>query len=271
MEPDGSDGYSAGMSPAEFEPFALELAAVAGEVTLPGFRQGLDVVDKGPDGAFDPVTAADRDAEAALRRAIAARFPDHGVIGEEYGEDRPNADWVWVLDPIDGTRAYVSGLPLWTTLIALLHDGEPVLGAVAQPYLNEVFIGTRAGSRLVRPGQPDRSLRTRACASLAQATISTTDPALFAGGEAEIWAGLRRSTRLARLGCDAYAYAMVAAGQIDIVLESGLKLWDWAPHKPLIEGAGGRVTGWDGGSCADGRVLAVGDVRLTSEAAHVPG
>ncbi len=250
------------MSPADFETFALELAAVAAEVTLPGFRQDLAVIDKGPAGAFDPVTAADRDAEAALRRAIAARFPDHGVIGEEYGEDRPDADWVWVLDPIDGTRAYVSGLPLWTTLIALLHDGEPVLGMVAQPYLREVFIGTAAGSRLVRPGHADRQLRTRACPSLAEATISTTDPALFVGDEAEAWTRLRRATRLARLGCDAYAYAMVAAGQIDIVLESGLKLWDWAPHKPLIEGAGGRLGGWDGASCDDGRVLAAGEPHL---------
>lgn len=250
------------MRPADFEPFALELAAVAAEVTLPGFRQDLAVVDKGAAGAFDPVTAADRDAEAALRRAVAARFPDHGVIGEEYGEDRPDADWVWVLDPIDGTRAYVSGLPLWTTLIALLHEGEPVLGAVAQPYLGEVFVGTAAGSRLVRPGHADRPLRTRACPSLAQVTISTTDPALFTGEEAEAWSRLRQATRLARLGCDAYAYAMVAAGQIDVVLESGLKLWDWAPHKPLIEGAGGRVTGWDGGDCQGGHVLAMGDVRL---------
>ena len=257
------------MSPAELEPFALELAAVAAAETLPVFRQGLDVVDKGAAGAFDPVTAADRNAEAALRQAISARYPDHGVIGEEYGEERPDADWVWVLDPIDGTRAYVSGLPLWTTLIALLHAGEPVLGVVAQPYLQEVFIGTPAGSRLVRPDHADRRLRTRACPSLADATISTTDPALFVGDEAQVWERLRRATRLARLGCDAYAYAMVAAGQIDVVLESGLKLWDWAPHKPLIEGAGGRVTGWDGGGCRDGRVLAMGDVALGSDLAGI--
>ncbi|WP_296816737.1 histidinol-phosphatase [Brevundimonas sp.] len=250
------------MSPADFEPFALDLATAAAEVTLPGFRQELAVVDKGAAGAFDPVTAADRDAEAVLRRAIAARFPDHGVIGEEYGEDRPDADWVWVLDPIDGTRAYVSGLPLWTTLIALLHAGEPVLGVVAQPYLQEVFIGTTVGSRLVRPDHPDRALQTRSCPSLAHATVSTTDPALFAGEEAEAWRRVRAGARMSRLGCDAYAYAMVAAGQIDVVLESGLKLWDWAPHKPLIEGAGGLVCGWDSLSSADGRVLAMGDRGL---------
>ena len=252
------------MSPIDFESFALELAGVATKETLPGFRRDLVIVDKGEGSGFDPVTAADRNAEAALRQAIAARLPDHGVIGEEYGEDRADAAWVWVLDPIDGTRAYVSGLPLWATLIALLHDGEPVLGVVAQPYLQEVFIGTRAGSRLMRPDVADRPLRTRACPSLAEATISTTDPALFVGEEAEAWSRLRGTARLARLGCDAYAYAMVAAGQVDVVLESGLKLWDWAAHKPLIEGAWGAVSGWDRGSCDDGRVLAVGKPGLTA-------
>ena len=253
------------MKPADFEAFALELAAVAAAETLPPFRQELEIVDKGAEAGFDPVTAADRSAEAAIRRVIEARFPEHGVIGEEYGEDRPDADWVWVLDPIDGTRAYMSGLPLWTTLIALQHAGEPVLGVVAQPYLDEVFIGTAQGSRLVRPGRPDRPLAVRSCATLQTATVATTAPSLFVEGEeAAQWARLRRSVRLARLGCDAYAYAMVAAGQIDVVLESGLKLWDWAPHKPLIEGAGGTVSGWTSPEVGDGRILAVGDPRLQS-------
>ncbi|MDO1558567.1 inositol monophosphatase family protein [Brevundimonas sp. 2R-24] len=248
-----------------FEAFALELVAVAATETLPPFRQEIAIVDKGAQRAFDPVTAADRGAEAALRRAIANRFPDHGVIGEEYGEDRPHADWVWVLDPIDGTRAYIAGLPLWTTLIALMREGEPVLGVVAQPYLQETFVGTRSASRLVRPGQPDRTLRTRPCPTLADATISTTDPALFADEEAAAWRGLRQSARLARLGCDAYAYAMLAAGQIDVVLESGLKLWDWAAHKPLIEGAGGQVEGWISADCGPGQILATGDARLQTQ------
>ncbi len=258
------------MRPADFEPFVLELAATAAAETLPRFRQALDVVDKGPAGGFDPVTEADRNAEAALRRAIAARFPDHGVVGEEYGEDRPGAEWVWVLDPVDGTRAYMAGLPLWTTLIALLHERRPVLGAVAQPYLGEVFVGSAAGARLVRPGQSDRALRTRPCAALARATVATTDPALFTDpGEAASWRRLHAAARLARLGCDGYAYAMVAAGQIDVVLESGLQLWDWAAHRPLIEAAGGRLTGWTGGDCAPGRILALGDPALETEARTV--
>lgn len=250
------------VEPADYEPFALELAAVSAEQTLPPFRQDLEIVDKGVGAAFDPVTVADRNGEAAIRRAIEARFPGHGVIGEEYGEDRPDAEWVWVLDPVDGTRAYMSGLPLWTTLIALMRRGQPVLGAVAQPYLGEVFIGTLAGSRLVRSGRPDLALKTRACPSLDQATISTTDPSLFEGREATSWTRLRGAARLARLGCDGYAYAMVAAGQIDVVMESGLKLWDWAPHLPLIGGAGGLVTGWTSSDCGSGRILALGDRRL---------
>lgn len=255
---------------ADFEPLALELAARAADVTLPAFRRPGAVQDKGLEAmAYDPVTAADQGAEAVIREHLARACPDHGVIGEEYGEDSPGADWVWILDPIDGTRAFISGLPLWTTLIALLHEGRPVLGLIAQPYLGEVFVGTTAGSRLIRPGQPDQRLSTRACPDLASATLSTTDPALFLGAEADAWSTLQTRTRLRRLGCDAYAYAMVAAGHIDLVLESGLKLWDWAAHAPLIEGAGGVVTGWDGGPPSDGRVLACGDRRIHAEALEI--
>ena len=127
------------------EAFALELARAAADVTLPLFRTGAAAEDKGEPGAFDPVTEADRGAEAAMRRRIEARFPDHGVVGEEYGADRPDAEFVWVLDPVDGTRAFVAGLPLWTTLIGLTHQGRPVVGAVAQPYLDEVFLGGPSG------------------------------------------------------------------------------------------------------------------------------
>lgn len=250
-----------------FEPLALELAAAAGAETLPWFRQELAIDDKGPAGAFDPVTRADRDAEAAIRRLLAARAPDHGVIGEEYGEDRPDAEFVWVLDPVDGTRAFVSGLPLWTTLIALTRHGEPVLGLVAQPYLGETFVGGAWGARLVRPGEPDRPLRARACPDLAEATLSTTDPALFLDEERAAWERLRGRARLARLGCDAYAYAMVALGAMDLVAETSLKLWDWAAHAPLIRGAGGVVAGWDGGApSGDGRIIAAGDPRVLEQA-----
>lgn len=251
------------MTPFEF--FAVELAHAASAVTLPLFRSGLAAENKAAAG-FDPVTEADRGAEAAIRRLIAARFPDHGVIGEEYGADRPDAEHVWVLDPVDGTRAFIAGLPLWTTLIALKVQGRPTVGLIAQPYLDEVFVGGPSGARLMRSGG-EQPIRVRPCASLNDAVIATTDPDLFTGAELGAWRQVRAAARLARLGCDAYAYAMLATGQLDLVAESGLKEWDWAAHLPLIEAAGGKVLDWLGEyPSGDGRILAVGDERLVDQA-----
>ena len=251
----------------EYETFAVDLARAAGRVTLPFFRGTYDQADKGGPGAFDPVTEADRAAEAEIRRLIAARYPDHGVIGEEYGEDRPDAEHVWVLDPIDGTRAFIAGLPLWTTLIALRSQGTPEVGVIAQPYLDEIFIGGPSGARLVR-SKGETPLKTRSCEKLTDAVISTTDPDIFTGAELGAWTQVRAAARLARLGCDAYAYAMVAAGRMDLVAETSLKVWDWSALMPVVEGAGGRVTDWLGGAPTevDGRILAVGDARLTDQA-----
>ncbi len=253
---------------ADFDAFALELTAAAAAVTVPLFRaDDLGEEDKGGAAGFDPVTRADRDAEATIRRLIAARHPDHGVIGEEYGEDRPEAEWTWMLDPIDGTRAFIAGLPLWTTLIALRHHGRPLLGLIAQPYLGEVFIGGPDGSRLVRPGHADRPLVTRRGIALDQAIIACTDEAQFLGAERNAWDRVRASTRLARFGGDAYAYAMLALGRIDLVIESGLKPWDWSALVPVVEGAGGRLTDWSGGDeLAPGRIIAAGDPALVAPA-----
>jgi histidinol phosphatase-like enzyme (inositol monophosphatase family) len=248
------------------EAFAFELARVAADVTLPLFRTGAVAEDKGGSGAFDPVTEADRGAEAAMRRLIKARYPDHGVVGEEYGEDRPDAEYVWVLDPVDGTRAFVAGLPLWTTLIGLTHQGRPVVGAVAQPYLDEVFLGGPSGARCVSRGT-DTPIATRACPKLNDAVISTTDPDIFNGAELGAWRQVRATARLARLGCDAYAYAMLASGHIDLVAETALKAWDWTALVALVEAAGGTVTDWLGNTPKDdGRILAVGDAALTDQA-----
>jgi len=212
------------------------------------------------------VTEADRGAEAAMRRRIEARFPDHGVVGEEYGADRPDAEFVWVLDPVDGTRAFVAGLPLWTTLIGLTHQGRPVVGAVAQPYLDEVFLGGPSGARCVARGA-ETPIATRLCPNLNDAVIATTDPDIFTGAELGGWRQVRATARLARLGCDAYAYAMLASGHIDLVAETGLKPWDWTALVALIEAAGGRVTDWLGQTPHDdGRILAVGDAALTDQA-----
>ncbi|MFN4288153.1 MAG: histidinol-phosphatase [Brevundimonas sp.] len=224
---------------------ARACARAASEVALPLFRSPL-LAETKPGAAFDPVTEADRGAEAAIRKVLGDVLPDHGVVGEEYGQDRPDAEFVWVLDPIDGTRAFISGLPLWTTLIALCHQGRPVLGLIAQPYLGEVFVGTETGSVLHRDNGADQVLRVRPCETLGAATLATTDPGLFNGAELGAWRQVAHAARLARLGCDAYAYAMCASGHIDLVAESGLKVWDWMALQPVVEGAGGSFTDWRG-------------------------
>jgi histidinol phosphatase-like enzyme (inositol monophosphatase family) len=253
---------------ATFESFALVLQAAAASVILPLFRADHGVEDKGPakNGAFDPVTRADKGAEAEIRRLISAHFPDHGVIGEEYGEDRPDAEFVWVLDPVDGTRAFICGLPVWTTLVALRYQGRPIVGAIGQAYLGEVFLGSPHGARLVR-GQLSQALKIRPCAALGEALIATTDQNIFKGEDAERWARVRQTARVARYGCDAYAYAMVALGALDAVVETGLKAWDIEAAIPVIEGAGGFITHWSGEAIGPhgGNMLIAGDARVRDE------
>ncbi len=256
--------------------FIIDLNRASAEVILPLFRADHGLEDKGAGknlprdshAAFDPVTEADRGAEAAIRALISERFPEHGVIGEEYGEDRPDAEFVWVLDPIDGTRAFISGLPLWTTLIGLRHQGRPVLGSIGQPYMDEIFIGHASGSRLIARGQ-STPIKVRDCANLTDAVISTTDPdACFDGAERGAWLQVRAAAKLARLGCDAYAYAMVAMGKMDMVIEAGLKSWDIEAAIPVIEGAGGLVTDWRGEPIGQngGQMVISGDRRPLDEA-----
>ena len=228
---------------------------------MPHFRARTAVEDKGT-GRFDPVTVADRAAEAAMRKLITATYPAHGVIGEEYGPERTSADFVWVLDPIDGTRSFISGLPVWGVLIGLLHLGKPVLGMMAQPFTGERFAGDGAKAWYVRGGGQER-LATRPCGRLADASLFTTTPALFLGSERVAYDRVESAVQLARYGCDCYAYCMVAAGHADVVIESGLQPYDIVALIPIIEGAGGRVTDWQGGSAArGGRVVASGDRRL---------
>ncbi|CAN5176504.1 histidinol-phosphatase [soil metagenome] len=261
---------------AQLDAFVIDLNRVSAAAILPLFRADHGLEDKGAGknlprdshAAFDPVTQADRGAETAIRALIAERYPDHGVIGEEFGEDRPDAEFVWVLDPIDGTRAFISGLPLWTTLIGLRHQGRPVLGAIGQPYVGELFIGSAAGSRLMARGQ-STPLRVRECAQLTDAVIATTDPdACFDGAERGAWLQVRAAAKLARLGCDAYAYAMVAMGKMDMVIEAGLQSWDIEAAIPLIEGAGGVVTNWRGEPVGrnGGQMVISGDRRCLDEA-----
>ncbi|HEY2357888.1 MAG TPA: histidinol-phosphatase [Phenylobacterium sp.] len=252
---------------AKLDDFLVDLNRAASEVILPLFRAEHGLVDKGGERGFDPVTDADKGAERAIRALIAERYPEHGVIGEEYGEDRPDAEFVWVLDPVDGTRAFIAGLPLWCTLIGLRFQGRPVLGSIGQSYLGELFIGHAGGSRLMSRGQ-SRPLRVRPCPKLSDAIIATTDPAIFQGLEREAWRAVRAASRLARLGCDAYAYAMVAAGTIDLVLESGLQAWDIDAAIPVIAGAGGLTTDWRGEPVGafGGQVAIAGDRACLDEA-----
>jgi histidinol phosphatase-like enzyme (inositol monophosphatase family) len=261
-----TDTGLAGLDPALVRATLLEAAEAAAVLTLAGFRTPLAVENKWQHG-FDPVTAADRDAEAAIRRLVEERHPGHGVIGEEYGEDRPDAAFVWVIDPIDGTRAFIAGLPVWTTLIGLRFEGEPVLGSIGQPYVGELFIGHAGGARLMTQGS-SRPLATRKGAALRNAIIATTDPeACFTPAELAAWHGLRAAARLARLGCDAYAYAMVAAGALDMVVEAGLKAWDIEAAIPVLAGAGGLVTDWRGATVGrqGGQVALAGDRALLEE------
>lgn len=230
----------------ELDAFLVELNRASAGAILPLFRGDHGVVHKEGVWDFDPVTEADKGAERAIRKLVAERYPDHGFIGEEYGEDRPDAEFVWVLDPVDGTRAFIAGLPLWCTLIGLRHEGVPVLGSIGQPYIGELYIGHAGGSRLMSRGGA-RPLKVRPCPKLTEAIIATTDPEMcFTGAELGAWTQVRAAARLARLGCDAYAYAMVAAGTLDLVIEASLAAWDIEAAIPVLEGAGGVVTDWRG-------------------------
>jgi histidinol phosphatase-like enzyme (inositol monophosphatase family) len=252
--------------------FLIALNRVAGDVILPLFRADHGLENKAGPGAFDPVTLADKNAESAIRKLISERYPDHGVIGEEWGEDRPDAEFVWVLDPVDGTRAFIAGLPVWTTLIGLRFQGQPVLGSIGQSFIGEIFIGHAGASRLIhRDGE--RPLKVRACPSLADAVIATTDPYLFKGAQAEAWSRLHAAVRLARYGCDAYAYAMVAMGTLDLVVETGLKSWDIESAIPVLAGAGGMITDWRGDPVGQhgGKIAIAGDRQVLDEALTLLG
>lgn len=243
-----------------FAAFASRLADAARAVTLAAAE--LEVEDKSGGGIFDPVTAADREAELAMRRLIEAEFPDHGIAGEEHAERPGTCAYRWSLDPIDGTRSFICGLPSWTTLIALLEDGEPILGLIDAPRLEERYLGD--GKHAWLNGEP---IRAGACCSLGEARLSTTDPFLFGAEEGARFQRLREAARVTRYGLDAYGYARLAAGQIDLVAESGLKPHDWHALVPVIRGAGGVIGNWQGGAdLSAGQILAAATPELFEEA-----
>jgi myo-inositol-1(or 4)-monophosphatase len=256
------------MTAVDFEKFVETLADVSAEALLPFFRSALKPVDKARGGAFDPVTEADHAAEIAMRRLIEKTFPDHGVIGEEFGVRREGADYVWVLDPIDGTKSFICGFPTWGTLIGLTHRGAPVYGLMNQPFTRERFSGDGRGAywRGRRSGDGEterRRLTTRRCPELAQATLMTTSPLLIDESLRANFHRVEREVRLSRYGGDCYAYCALAAGHVDLVIETGLNAYDIVALIPIVEGAGGVVSTWSGESAAQGGcVIAAGDKRL---------
>ena len=254
------------MTAIDFTAFVDKLAAAAGDAVLPFFRTSLSVENKSRGGNFDPVTAADRAAESAMRAMIRANFPGHGIVGEEFGNERTEAEYVWVLDPIDGTKSFISGMPAWGTLIALMREGQPVYGMMHQPFPREHFSGD-GGAAHYRGPTGARMLHARRCASLGEATLMTTSPLLMNDGERAAFGRVEKAVRLSRYGGDCYAYCMVAAGHVDLVIEAGLKPYDVIPLIPIIAGAGGIITTWDGGAAKEGgRIVAAGDKRVHAAA-----
>lgn len=257
------------MTPVDFEPFIHRLAAASGSAILPFFRTALRAQDKSGGGDFDPVTEADRAAELVIRNMIDEAFPAHGIVGEEFSDVRLDADYVWVIDPIDGTKSFISGLPVWGTLIGLLHRGRACYGMMHQPFTGEIFVGDGqashwTGTRAAGGVPEQRRLYTRPCASLADATLMTTSPALITPPDRrEAYDRVEGAARLVRYGADCYAYCMVAAGLVDLVVEAGLKPYDIVALIPIVEGAGGVVTTWDGGDpTKGGAIIAAGDRRV---------
>jgi myo-inositol-1(or 4)-monophosphatase len=247
--------------------FANRLADASGAAIRPFFRQRIEVVHKPGRHAFDPVTEADRGAERAIRAIIERERPDDAILGEEYGEKPGTSGWRWVLDPVDGTRSFITGRHEWGSLIALERDGAPVLGILDQPVLGERFIGVNGRSVLVQNGAR-APLKVRECPTLAEAVLCSTDPSAYMDDAQQAgFAALKRKARLTRYLGDCYIFAMLAMGFIDVIAEGPLSRWDVAALFPLVEGAGGAVTNWKGQAWRDGdAVLASGDARLHVQA-----
>lgn len=230
----------ASMDLSDFRQFTQHLIDESAKVINPLFRQeNLEVVFKGDN---TPVTEADRGAEAVIRKAINKRYPDHGIVGEEYGVERPDADFVWVLDPVDGTISFTYGIPLFGTLICLKHQGQPILGAINQPFMKECVIGDAGGTTL--NGKP---VRCSDVDSLDRALLLTTDARRPASLKPDShFDNLARQCRLFRTWGDAYGYLMVAVGRAEIMVDPIVNEWDFIGHVPIIRGAGGIITDWEG-------------------------
>lgn len=246
--------------------FFAQLSATARDAIDEAIGQGIDPQNKAEGSLYDPVTEVDRGVERALRALIERRFPSDGIIGEEYGATRADSPRIWSLDPIDGTRALVCGLPSWTVLVGLVENGEPLAGMIDAPRLGELVIGDGTQAMLADEAGSLR-LHTSGIATLAEARLSTTDPYLFDDAAAPRFERLRKAARLTRYGLDGYAYARIALGTIDLVAETGLKPHDWQALVPVVRGAGGVIGNWQGGDdLSAGEVLAAASRPLFDEA-----
>jgi histidinol phosphatase-like enzyme (inositol monophosphatase family) len=247
---------------------AHTLADLAGAKVLPYFRKPVRIDNKDITGSFDPVTTADTAAERAMRKLLATTHPEHGIVGEEFADTKGASEFRWVLDPIDGTRAFIMGYPLWGILVGLLEGNTPILGIMDQPYTRERFWSDGKKSEVRDSSGKIRRMKTRPCPDFSKATLASTSPDLFAtSAEKAAFNRISAKVRLTRYGGDCYAYCLLAAGHIDIIVEAGLKAVDIVALIPIIEAAGGCVTTWDGKPAINGgRIVATGDARLHAAA-----
>ncbi|MFT9220724.1 inositol monophosphatase family protein [Gluconobacter oxydans] len=244
---------------------ATACADIARRTVLPHFRTSLRADAKSDDS---PVTIADRQAEQAMRSILEERLPEHAILGEENGMSGTSSDWLWVLDPIDGTRAFLTGRPTFGTLIALFHKGRPVLGLIDQPITGERWLGVTGRPTTFVSDRLPGTIGTRPCPEAAEAELSCTAPEIMTAVHAPRFANLQKHTRRTSWGGDCYAYGLLALGQIDVIAECTMKPWDWGALVPVVEGAGGRITDWQGNPLtleSDGTVLACGDATLLPE------
>jgi myo-inositol-1(or 4)-monophosphatase len=250
---------------SKFKAFIRELGDAARDETLPRWALGIAADDKSGGTAFDPVTEADREAERVMREMIEARFPAHGIAGEEFPDKASAASFLWSLDPVDGTRSFICGMPTWVTLIALLESGAPGLGLIDVPRLGERYLGDGETTLLIS-AEGETSLSSSGCERLADARLSTTDPFLFEGAAADMFAVLQKRVRTTRYGHDGYAYARLAAGTIDLVVETGLKPHDYNALIPVVRGSGGVIGNWSGkDDFSKGQIVAAATLPLFEE------
>lgn len=260
---------NAPIAPELIRAVLLEARDAAAAITLPLFRTPLNIDNKLSDG-FDPVTEADKGAEREIRAIIEKHFPDHEIIGEEYGRKQTGSPFSWVIDPIDGTRAFMSGLPLWGTLIALTFEGRAIAGMMSQPFIGETYLGLDNQTHWLR-GDEQKSLRVSAVTALSNAVMYTTTPALFSGsGQRAAYDAVEEKVKLARYGSDCYAYGLLASGHVDLIIEPGMQTYDIAALVPIIENAGGVVSTWSGDRPeAGGNIIAAATPELRDAALEI--